>query len=826
MRMGELWRRLWFLLNRSRFERELQDEMDAHRAMRGESGPRFGNALRLREEAADEWGWAWLDRLGQDVRFALRLLRRAPLFTAAAMAVLALGVGINLGAFQVLDAVAFSPLPVRAPERLVKIEPRNPSGHSTTISYPAFAFYRSRSSQLASAFALIGGSVTLADDQTRRIEAEFVSGNYFSDLGARPLAGRLLHPLDDRPEAAPVVVLAERIWRTRFGSDPAMIGGPLRVNGRPFIVAGIVPETFVGLDDRGAGAWMAVAHHREAFPGSRVTEEWSATVRFYARLADGVTLPAAEAGLAPLATELHGLHPREVPRGEWLDLTEGGRYMPLERANGAGLVLVGALVMLVLIAACMNLGLLVLARTLGRDREFAIRLSVGASRARIVRQLLTEHLLLACAGAAVGCAVAVAASRAIALYAGLPSGIAPHFTVRSFGVAIGLAIVSSFLFGFTPAIQSMRPAASRRMRLRNALVGVQVAAASVLLIVSGLVVRGVTRVVRIPLGFDYQQTVVVHPDLSAHGVSASAADAYWKELDARVRAVPGVAGAAISTLAPFGNRVTINSQRTVIYGVTPSYFHTMRIPVKQGRIFAEGEAKVALLGETLARRLWPGEDPIGKSYDGATVVGVVGNARTVRIGDGSATEAYMPIRPRELPESVMIVRVNGAPHDAAATLLSLARGAQNTFSPSVVLLPEALERKLESPRQFAVVASTLGVCALLLAVTGLAGMIAFSVTQRVREIGVRMALGAQRRDVVRAIARQFAAPVVGGALAGSVLAAGVGTILYRELFGVSQLDPVSHGGALLLFAAVATVAALPSLRRAVRVNPIDALRHE
>ena len=824
--MGELWRRLWFLLNRSRLERELQDDMDAHRAMKGTAGPRFGNALRLREEAADEWGWAWLDRLTQDMRFAFRLLRRAPLFTAAAMLVLALGVGVNLAAFQVLDAVAFSPLPVRDPERLVKIERRNPSGHSTAISYPAFDFYRSRSRHLASAFALIGGSVTLGDDQTRRIEAEFVSGNYFSDLGARPLAGRLLDPLDDRPDAPPVVVLTERTWRTRFGSNPAMIGGPLHVNGRPFVVAGILPDTFVGLDEREAGAWMTVAHHRQAFAGSRVTEEWTDTARVYARLADGVTQAAAEAALAALATELHGMHPREVPRGEWLDLRDGGRYMPLDRSNPVALALVGALVMLVLIAACMNLGLLVLARTLGRDREFAIRLSVGASRGRIVRQLLTEHVLLAFAGAAAGCGVAVVASRAIAVYAGLPRGIVPQFTIRSFAVAIALALISSFLFGFTPAIQSMRPVALRRIRLRNVLVGVQVAAATVLLIVSGLVVRGVTRVVRIPLGFDYQHTLVVQPDLSAHGTRAGAADSYWKDLDARVREVPGVAGTAIATLAPFGNRVTITRERTVIYGVTPSYFETMRIPLKQGRIFAPGEAKVAMLSETLARRRWPGENPIGRDYDGATVIGIVGNARTVRIGDSSATEAYLPIRSRELPEAVMVVRVTGTPQNSATTLLSLARGPQNTLSPSVVLLPEALERKLESPRQFAVAASTLGACALLLAVTGLGGMIAFSVTQRVREIGVRIALGAQPRDVVRAIARQFAAPVICGAVGGSVLAVGAGTILSRELFGISRLDPLAHGGALLLFATVAAVAALPSLRRALRVNPIDALRHE
>ena len=825
--MGELWRRLWYLVNRSRLERELRDEMDAHRAMKGESEPRFGNPLRLREESADVWGWAWLDRFVQDTRFAVRLLRRAPLFTGAAMTVLALGVGINLAAFQLLDAVAFSPLPVNAPDQLVKIERRNPTGHSTTVSYPAFDFYRSRSTVLASAFALVRGTVTLGDDQSRRVDALFVSTNYFSDLGTRPLAGRLLDPMDEWPDAGPVVVLAEHIWRSRFGADQRLVGGTVRVNDRPFVVAGIVPDGFVGLDDRAAAAWIAVTHHRDAFEGSRMVDDWGdQSVNFYARLAGGVTLPAAEAALAPLATALREQRPRDVQAGEWLDLTAAGRYLPIERSNPVALALVGALVMLVLVAACMNLGLLVLARTVGRDREFAIRLSVGASRGRIVRQLLTEHLLLACAGAAAGCVVAAGVSRAVAVFAGIPGAIAPQFTIRSFAVAVVLAGLSSLLFGFTPAIQSMRPVASRRLRLRSVLVGAQVAAASVLLIVSGLLVRGVTRVVRVPLGFDYEHTLSVDPGLASHGMAAPAAEAYWKYLDARVRAVPGVANAALSTLPPFGNRVHINRERTVFYFVTASYFDTLSIPLRRGRIFSDGEKKVVVISEALARRRWPGEDAIGRSYEDATVIGIVGDARTVRFTEGSATEAYWTIGARDLPGAAMIVRVNGAPGGAAGTLLSLARGPQTLLSPSVVVLPDALDLRLEGPRQVATVASALGICALLLAVTGLAGMIAFSVSQRVREIGVRIALGARSGDVVRAIARQFAMPVLCGAAGGSALAAGVGTILSRELFGISQLDPVAHGGALLLFATVASLAALPSLRRAVRVNPIDALRHE
>jgi predicted lysophospholipase L1 biosynthesis ABC-type transport system permease subunit len=238
------------------------------------------------------------------------------------------------------------------------------------------------------------------------------------------------------------------------------------------------------------------------------------------------------------------------------------------------------------------------------------------------------------------------------------------------------------------------------------------------------------------------------------------------------------------------------------------------------------EAGVVLVSESLARRRWPGEDPIGKTFEQAMVVGVVGNARAVRFGEQTATDCYQAIQPAQLAGAVMVIRVEGEPRPVAATLRSVARGDDDRLTPSVTLLEDALEAQLENPRQGALVASMLGICALLLAVIGLGGMVAFTVSQRLREIGVRVALGARPSHVVRAIARQFMAPVVWGAAAGSALAAAVGTVMARELFGVSRLDPLAHGGALLLFATVAAVATLPSLRRALRVDPVTTLRHE
>jgi predicted permease len=827
--MRELWRRVWYLLTRSRVERELRDEMQAHREMAGMSGaprPRFGNTLRLREEARDQWGWAWLDHLSQDLRFGARLLWRTPAFTLTAIAVLALGVGLNLAAFQVIDTIALSWLPIRSPETLVNLYRRSPRGTSTTLSYPAFAFYRDNASTITGAMALVNGTVTLGADESRRVDASFVSANYFLELGAPPLAGRLLTLDDESASAGAVVVLSEGLWRSRFGGDASLIGRAVSVNGSLFTVIGIAPRAFVGIDDRAAAAWIPITQHALAFPGSTLTEDWaSPSVRFFARVRSGVGPATAEAELASAVASLRALRPAEVSDEERLAVRPAGSYVSFDEI-GAPFALISSLVGLVLVAACMNLSILVLARTLGRDREFAIRLSVGATRRRIVRQLLTEQLLLALLGAAAGCFVAGNAARVVLTITGAPAGLTPQFNTRTILAAVVLAAMSSVVFGFAPVWHTLRPVATRRRRLRNTLVGVQVAAATALLIVSSLLVRGVTRIVRVPLGFDYQQTLVANPDLASHGATPATAGAYWQRLEARVRQIPGVRNAALTTLPPFGNRVWVNSERTIIYQVTPAYFDTMRIALERGRIFENGEAGVAVISASLARRRWPGQDPIGGSYEDRTIIGVVGDARTVRISEQAAMECYFAIGPREMAEASLVVRVDGSARAAAATIRMTMRAEDGRLTPSVVLLRDALEDKLETPRQVAAMVSALGICALLLAVTGLGGMVAFTVSQRLREIGVRVALGARPSHIVGAIARQFTPAIVCGALAGSLLAAVAATILSRELFGVGRFDPLSHGGALLLFAAVAAVAALPSVRRALRVDPVATLRHE
>jgi predicted permease len=823
--MGELWRRAWFLLNRTRFERDLREEMEAHRAMIKEAGVPFGNTLRLREDAVDVWGWRWLDRLTQDLRFGARLLWRAPAFTLTAVAVLAIGVGVNLVAFQLFDRLVLSPRPVRDADTLVNLYRRSPDSTSTTFSYPAFDFYRSHASKLTGAMAVITTVATVGDDEARHVPATFVTGNYFVEMGAAPVAGRLLAPNDERPDAPPIVAISEDVWRTAFGGDAAAVGRALRVNGHPFTVVGVVPRAFVGVNERPPSVWIPITQHASAFPGSTLLEDWSAgAVQFYGRVAIGEGA-AAEAELRGAAAALREQRPRDVWKDEWLDIRDAGRLVSLEEA-AAAFTLIGALVGLVLVAACMNLGLLVLARTVVRDREFGIRLAVGATRRRLVRQLLTEHLLLGVLGAAAGCLVAVEASAVIFRIVGSHAGIQPAFNVRTMAAAASLAVLSAMVFGFAPVWQTLRPAATRRFRMRSILLAAQVMAATALLIVSGLLVRGVTRIVRVPLGFDYRQTVVADPDLGSHGASAESAAAYWQRVEARLRQIGTIRNVAVSSLPPLGNRVAINRERTVFYDVTPAYFDTLQVAVRRGRIFDAGERDVIVVSESLANRRWPGEDPLGKIYSESTVIGVVNDARTVRLSDGGATECYRAIQPKDMPQAVLVARVDGSPRVAAAAIRSMLQEEDRRMTPQVSALEDTLTAGLTGQRQAAQLVSLLGASALLLAVTGLGGMVAFTVAERRREIGIRLALGARAGHVVRAVIGQFSGPLAAGAVAGSALAAVAGIVLARELYGVSGLDPVSHLGAFALFAVVTALAAAPSLRRAVRVDPVQTLRHE
>lgn len=824
MSIGELWRRLYYLLNRSRLERDLDDEMAAHRAMKTAGEPRFGDALKLREASRDVWGWAWWDHLVQDVTFGGRMLRKSPIFTLTAIAVLALGVGVNIAGFQLLNAMAWRPLPVKDPDSLVRFLRRTEQSTSSGLSYPAFRFYAEHNDVLAASMAVMPASVALGDDVSRDVPVEFVTANYLSEIGTLPAWGRLL---DGAVEAAPVVVLSDGLWQRRFGSDPSIVGRTIRINGRPVTVAGVAAASFVGLTGRAPQAWMPIEHHPHAFPGSDVlTNQRDSLVSFYARLKPGVAAPAAEAALKATAAALRQQGPDAAWDGEWLQAIVAGRLAPLNSKAAPGVLIAVAFTTILLLASCTNLAMLILARNLSREREMSIRLSVGATRRRIVRQLLTESALLSILGTGLGLVLSFGIGRTV--FGPAQSLMQPTLDIRVMLFSFGIAGMATGLFGLAPALQAIRPKA--RSRTRAVLVALQVATGCTLLVVGGLLARALQHVVSTPLGFDYAEHITISPDLHENGFTPAAAADYWIALRANVEQIPDVAGTTLVSLPPLGNMVSSSQLRNgglvVKHHVDPTYFDVMRIPLLRGRNISTGERGSAVVSESLASVLFPGEDPLGKLYDEKTVVGVAGNARTIHLGDPSSTELYMAMDDEHLARATLVVRVRTDPSRPLAAIVAAARSVDARVAPAAALLRDGFDRRVRGARQTALVVSVLGMLALALAAIGLAGLLSFSVSQRVREIGIRMALGARSTDVVQSVLRQFAWPVGVGLVGGLFAAAALSSVLRRELFGLSHLDPISYISAALLFSIVALLAAAGPLRRATRVNPITALRVE
>jgi predicted permease len=826
MSPGELWRRVHYLLHRSRLERDLAEEMATHRALNGAGGRPFGNTRRWQEEAADAWGWRWWDQLRQDVTFGSRMLRKSPVFTVTAVAILSIGVGINLGAFQILNSVALSPLPVRDPDSLIRFTRRTTQGTSASFSYPALEFYARHNTVLASSMGLVRTLVALESDTSRQVPMQFVTANYLAELGGVPARGRLLDGArDDAPDAEPVVVLTHSLWQARFGSDPDIVGKTIRINARPFTVAGVMPASFVGLTGRSAQGWIPIARHPYAFPGSDLlTNERDHPVTFFARMKPGLGLRATQDGMRPAAAAFQRRVPDAAPENEWLRAVPAGYFTTVD---ADGIAIAGAFTLLVLVAACANLATLALARGFAREREVAIRLSVGASRGRLVRQLLTESAMVAALGTAAAVGVSFVAVKLTLIGTQAPAFLQPTLDVRVTLFAFALAALAAMLVGLAPALQAVKPPTTRG-RTRGLLVAAQVAAGCTLLVVASLLVRALDRVTHAPLGFDYHNHVVLDPDLNANGFRGAAARVYWSGLRERLAAVPGVLATSLETLPPLGNRATTasigNGATAYVHHVDPTYFRVMGIPLRRGRLFSVSEPRTAVVSDSFARAVWRDEDPLGRTWDGATIVGVVGNAATVSLANPDATEFYHLIDDAHLQRAVMLVRVEGDPSAALDLLVSAARTVDGRVSISAGVLREAFDVKLRMPQRMSIVVSALGGLALALAAVGLAGVVLFTISQRMREIGIRIALGARPREVVEAVVRQFRGPIIRGVAAGFTIAAVLSKVLQGELFGLSPLDPVSYLAAGALFVVVAAIATAGPLRRALKVDPITALR--
>jgi predicted permease len=844
--MSELFRRVYYLLNRRRLEQELQSDIDVHREMLSPDARKdFGNPTLARERSREAWGWGWLERLMQDLRFGARMLRKSPGLVLTAITVLALGIGVNVTAFNLMDVMFFKPLRVRDPLSLVRFTLDSPTTSSTEVPYPAAMFYGENSQALSAVLAQASTHMTLTEATNQEVTAGLISANYFSELGASAGYGRLFDPrVDAAPDASAVVVLGYKFWQRHFAADPSVVNKVVRLNQRSATVIGVLPFDFIGLDtEHGENddVWVMIPQLPYFVPETKMVTSFDLNdsgVHMSARVKAGVSRKAAAAALHPLSQELVRQHPDVLPKDLTLLAYPGGYAVHLDPGDGDFLAisgLFGTLVLLILAASCGNLGNLLLGHALTREREISIRMALGATRRRIIRQLMTENLLLALLGSAGGLLLCWWMTHPLTVWLGGPSHLdmAPDWRTILFAFAMGG--FACILFGLSPARQAAAPP-KRKSRTRTIFMATQITASCVLLVLSGLLVRALNRASNVDPGFDYARIITVDPQLYAHGYTPARSAEYMHELRTRLEQLPGVDSAALAAVTPMGNHVRMMRPHDQIKvnihenEISPRYFQAMGIPLLRGRDFTPQDQYVVIVSESAARNLWPGKDPMQQTWKHGdrqlAVIGVAGNARSTGLRNGDDAQIYNPIAADSTTTATMLVRSSQAPEDALANVSAVARAIDPALSPKVRLLKATLADKLSDSQKIASVVGGMGTLALVLAIVGLYGVVAYTVSQKTKEIGIRIALGATSAGIVRNMISNFVLPLGIALISGLVMAALLSGILRQYLYGLSNFDPFSYLAAIALLTVVGGLAALAPARRALKVDPMVALRCE
>ena len=839
-KIREILRRLGYLLSHNRRARELEAEMEFHREMadragRPEAHRSFGNTLRLREQSREAWGWTWIDRLFQDLRYAIRMLMRSPGFTITAILILAIGIGVNVVAFSLFNMAVLQSLPVRDPDTLLRLQRRSIDGQiAAGMPYPTAIYFRDHAHTLSGILTTAEGKLELENDLEPR-GASFVSSNFFDDLGASAAYGRLLSPpLDDAPNAHLVAVLGYHFWQTRFSANPGIVGRTILLNRQAVMVVGIVPELFSGLQGGFTDIWIPITQQPQLVQGSKILiDRDGGAVGVLGRLAPGATAKSAEAELLGLTGQRRRLDPDLVWKGEYIHTDPGARLVTPQPRMLQIMAIFGSLTLLILAVACANLGGLLLARGVTREHELNIRLAIGASRLRIFRQLFTESLLLAVFGSAAGVGLSCLAFRIMNVIADSPKWMSSMPDWRVLCFAAVLAFLSSIFFGFAPALQ-LAGQKHRRTLARQLLVGAQVAASCVLLILSSLLVRAVLHGIYSNPGFGYEQVVSISPRLDDHDYKAPAAEAYIGRLVARLRGLPQVTSVALVKLPPLGGGVTrmdtkVDGRPLQVYPnwVSPEFFSTMNIPILLGRNFNPGDKKVVIVSQAMARRQWPGENPLGKIYwDKDVVIGVAGNAHINAMNDGDAVEIYTPAQTEDMPSMSVVFRTQGAPDGLELTCKSIVQSLDPKLFPQISLLKTSFHTAMRSIEILVSILSSVGILAVLLAAVGIVGLVAFTVSQRSKEIAIRFALGSSARQALGAVLGQYCWPVLIGLVAGLALTAAFSSLMRFMLYGISNLDPMSYAAAITLLVGILVAAALLPARRALKLDIARALHEE
>ena len=834
------------------------------------SGPRriLGRALGALPHALalrlDDWS---LRMLSHDLKFAWRMMVRRPAFTLVAVLILGLGIGANATIFSWVERVLLQPVPGVDASALIALHGKTTSRDDLSFSYPNFTDLRAaKPDGIEDLVAFRGVAMNLrGDGEPRRVWGQLVTANFFDLLRARPHLGRGFIDSDTAAiDSAPVAILSHDSWTRLFNADPGIIGRTITLNARPFTVVGVAPEGFRGtMVGLGLDVFVPITMQQAFMSGDRLRNRGSSFLQVYGRLAPGATVERAQAALDVIAARQATEHAVNEGRGI---VTE-----PLWRDGAAGLLLpvmatLMAVVGVVLLIACANLAGLLLARAAGRQREVAVRLAVGASRGRLVQQFLIESALLAIGGGIAGVALATWTSGLLmALMPPTPYPIAfeTGVNLRVLGFAAVTTAVTALAFGLLPALRASRPDVSSalkdaaaaagggaaRARLRNSLVVAQVALTLLLLVCAALFVRGLTHARAVDPGFTLRNGVIAAVDLLPNGYDAAKGTAFLAQLVDGVSVIPGVDAATVATAMPLdigsgsdmavdidGYQSAPNEEVQAYYNrVGPRYFETMGIHIVRGRPLDErdgaGRQLAVVINETMARKYWKGQDPIGRTLrygsGPATVVGVAADGKYGRLNEEPRNYLYVSLAQNFRHDGLLIVRTSGEP-DAVMPLVhaEVRRLDANLPLFDVRAVSEHMQLSVFIPRLASLILGVFGGLALLLAIVGLYSVVAFGVAQRTREIGVRLALGATRSDILSLVVRQGMKLALYGLVIGALLAGAAAQAIRSQLMGVTPVDPLSFGGTAGLLFLVALAACVIPARRAARLDPVRALRND
>lgn len=812
--------------------------------------------------------------LTQDLRYALRMLRKSPVFTIVAVTVIAVGTGAVTTIFSAANSIVLRPIPgADAPSQLVDIlRTRESGGGSLSASYPYYLKLRdgTRSMSGVAAWGMMPLTMSAGTEGVSAL-GNIVSGNYFTVLGVKPALGRFFAADEDRtPLTHPVVVMAHGMWRERFAGDSGIVGRTIRINGNPFTVIGVAPPGFRGVfTPLKTELWVPMMMQPLLRSGGDLASANASWLQTFGRLSDGTTRDFARADLARLTSEMVSSGSENADFKLYNSVT-------LARLSGlpseAGTAVFGFMALLlvaaglVLMIASVNVAAMLLARAVGRRREMAVRLALGAGRHRLVRQLLTESVLLFLVGAAGGVALATQGTRAlerIDFHAEVPIALDLAPDARVLGFALLVALVTGIVFGLAPALQASRldlndplrsdtaGSGSRRSRSRSVLIVGQVAFSSLLLVTAGLFLRALDRGERVDPGMDVDHVAVASFDAQTYGYDEARAREFYRLLKERLQVLPGVEVVSSTRILPLsmsdmGIDITVDGYRdprreggrgtpTSFATVDPDYFKLTRIPLLTGRGLQPtddaGAAHVAVVNQTFARQFFGASDAVGKTFRiDSTVVTIVGMARDAKyttLTEDPKPFFYLPAAQRWSSSQNVLVRTRGDAAQVMPALRDVVRRIDGSIPlPTTQTLRQATSVVLLPQRVAAGVTGALGMVGLLLAAVGLYGIIAYSVTQRIREIGVRMALGAQRADVLRLVVGDGMRLVGIGMVIGLAVALGAARLMRTFLFDVSPSDGLTFVAVAVLLAATAFLASYLPARRAAAVPPTRALRQE